>query len=175
MKLAIAGIREATKLLARESFDCAVSIADHKIEGVYCETTRPAGLEHVPNVRMLAFHDTDGERGPQRVHAEALCSFLTANLHRERWLIHCAAGVSRSTAAALVLLGMKLGYDNPRLATLLLYVRPQAYPNKQLIVLCEDVLGLATNSLSRHADSLNTSNLLVDSPAASLRDLALCP
>lgn len=55
-------------------------------------------------------------------------------------LIHCRAGVSRSTAVAMTILAA-LG-DDPQLAlTTMLQLRPIAVPNRHVIALADDMLG----------------------------------
>jgi predicted protein tyrosine phosphatase len=56
-------------------------------------------------------------------------------------LVHCWAGVSRSTATALIAHVMKT--DDPlRAATALRLAAPYAFPNRRIIALADEVLGL---------------------------------
>ncbi len=93
--------------------------------------------------------DKEVEEGaiPRKHHVERIMEF-GSNLREggHAILIHCHAGVSRSTAAALILLyrGMQAP-DEETAVRELLRLRPQALPNKFLI---------------QHADSIMNSNLL---------------
>lgn len=57
-----------------------------------------------------------------------------------RLLIHCEAGVSRSGAAALMLLAKELGVDAA--VDALAVIRPTAYPNKLLVRYADTLLRL---------------------------------
>lgn len=142
LELTIVGLAEARNIHAGHlNFDAVISIADD-------DTQRPAWLDPGRAVLRLTFCDVEmmSYRGsapaPSLAHAEELVAFIRKQLDAgaRRWLIHCAAGVSRSTAAGLVLLGMHYGYDNPSLGTRLLAVRRIATPNRLFVALCEDVL-----------------------------------
>ncbi len=63
-------------------------------------------------------------------------------------VVHCAAGVSRSGAAALALLVQELGDIDAAVAELR-RVRPQAYPNALLLTHADVLLGCGGHLLAR--------------------------
>ena len=105
-----------------------------------------------PHVQ-LHFHDVDrtaeasafGAVAPVKAHVAEILRFgagclETATVRRVHLLVHCHAGISRSTAAAFALTVQAIGAE--RAADALQFVltrRPEAYPNP-LIVLYADRL-----------------------------------
>jgi predicted protein tyrosine phosphatase len=112
---------------------------------------------------ILRFHDAV-EPGanvvlPQLGHVEAILAFGRALGHdaeardEGHLLIHCHAGVSRSTAAmAMLLAQLYPDEDEDRLFGRLLEIRPQAWPNSVMIGFADDLLsrgGRMTEALRR--------------------------
>lgn len=99
----------------------------------------------------LHFHD-EIEPGPglvlpQREHVQAILSFgqrsLSANSQRKEahLLVHCHAGVSRSTAAIAILLAQSdPALEEDPLFAQVLALRPQAWPNSLMIGLADELL-----------------------------------
>jgi predicted protein tyrosine phosphatase len=56
-------------------------------------------------------------------------------------LIHCHAGVSRSTAAAAILMAQNSRQSGDELFAQLLRLRPQAWPNSLMVRIGDDLLG----------------------------------
>ncbi len=94
----------------------------------------------------LTFHDiiapTEGFSGPQKSDAEKLVAFI------EKWdrgnplLIHCWAGISRSTASAYTALCMlRPRADEEELAQELRAASPSATPNRLIISYTDALLG----------------------------------
>ena len=131
--------------------------------GLHCE----AGVTHVlslldpgspepeafgifdPHRRLeLRFHDViDADPGcvpPERPDVEQLLSFGRdlANAKGAHLLVHCHAGVSRSTAAATLIL-VQARPDRPAEEALQTVVRrrPRAWPNLRILELGDDILG----------------------------------
>lgn len=95
----------------------------------------------------LWFHDIiadyPGYTAPQREHVAAVIAF-GATLVAEpvgHLLVHCHAGVSRSTAALAILLWQQSPGDEHRVFERLVEVRPQAWPNSRMIALADELLG----------------------------------
>ena len=75
-------------------------------------------------------------------HVAALLDFARAWDRREPLLIHCYAGVSRSTAAAYaVACALDPGRDEAELADDLRRASPSATPNPRLVALADAALG----------------------------------
>ncbi|OCO98394.1 MULTISPECIES: dual specificity protein phosphatase family protein [unclassified Ensifer] len=112
----------------------------------------------------LRFHDiiaaAPNQVMPRPDHVEAILRFGTDFLAREdkqassHVLVHCHMGVSRSTAAMLTLMA-QANPDEPgeSLFARLAAIRPQAWPNSQMIGFADEQLGRGsdlTTALRRH-------------------------
>jgi predicted protein tyrosine phosphatase len=95
----------------------------------------PAGFELCANGLRLEFHDDTGEIGPQRWHVEQVIDFGRGVEHEGgRLLVHCEAGISRSSAAALTVFATWLGVGKEQEAVNKIYAaQPYAWPNSQLV------------------------------------------
>lgn len=94
----------------------------------------------------LYFHDIiqamDGHTPPSAADAERLVSFIGSWDRADPMLIHCWAGISRSTAAAFTALCMfRPRADEEELALELRRASPSATPNRLIVTLADDVLG----------------------------------
>jgi predicted protein tyrosine phosphatase len=99
----------------------------------------------------LRFHDVieegvPGTLPPCREHVAALLAFgrdLMAEPPPEaHLLVHCHAGVSRSTASMALMLAQGLpGADPDRIFAEVLRIRPQAWPNLRILELGDALLG----------------------------------
>jgi len=86
----------------------------------------------------------DGHIHPAEEHIERLIAFVTDwGRTRERALvIHCYAGVSRSTAAATIAAcALAPGRSEHEVAQALRAASPTATPNRRLVALADDMLG----------------------------------
>lgn len=106
----------------------------------------PAGYELRSSRIRLDFHDvtedTDLEFGPRANHVKTVIEFAREIQHQDGvLLIHCAAGISRSTAAALTTFAVWLGPGQEDEAVARVYaVRPEAWPNSLFVELADDLL-----------------------------------
>ena len=125
-------------------FDAVISIespdATHD-SGRLRRFDRPGEPAH----QVLCFHDIDDPRHPappRRRHVRDGLVFARAHVER-RLLIHCYAGVSRSTALAYAILVDRHGHDGDeaRLLERLLEIRPQACPNRLVVRHADALLG----------------------------------
>ena len=120
--------------------------------------------EYGPHERLtLRFHDiiepTQGMMLPERQHVEDLLAFgqgLTATNGDplRHVLIHCHAGISRSTASMATLLAeARPDADEDWIFAHIREIRPQAWPNSRMIGMADDLLGRSgrlTAALKRH-------------------------
>ena len=82
-----------------------------------------------------------GEVRPEASHIEAVIGFLRTWDGEAPLLIHCLAGVSRSTAVALIAHVLQTG-DPRRSAASLREASPYAWPNRRIVALADSILGL---------------------------------
>jgi predicted protein tyrosine phosphatase len=93
----------------------------------------------------IQMHDINEPRpgfiAPEREHLESLLDFAQRWQQAGPLVIHCYAGISRSTAAALIVL-CRYNQGREREAAQLLRQRaPHAYPNQRMIALADDLMG----------------------------------
>lgn len=104
----------------------------------------PAGVEPVRHHRCPV-HDIvearPGEVLPEAGHIAELIGFLRTWDGEAPLLIHCHAGVSRSTAVALIAHVLQTG-DPQRSATALREASSYAWPNRRIVALADSLLRL---------------------------------
>jgi predicted protein tyrosine phosphatase len=105
----------------------------------------PAGVKKSRHLR-LAMNDItteiDGFTPPSRNHALELIAFIESWKLESPLLIHCWAGISRSTAAAFIsLCALHPEMDEYELALLLRERSPSATPNSLMVANADDILG----------------------------------
>jgi predicted protein tyrosine phosphatase len=105
----------------------------------------PRGVERDKHLRLY-FHDIvqhmEGHTPPRAADAERLIAFLDAWGREQPMLIHCWAGISRSTAAAFTALCLyRPSMDEEEIAWELREASPSATPNRLIVSLADDVLG----------------------------------
>ena len=93
----------------------------------------------------LRFHDAiEPDRDvllPQKADVEAILTFGRDAAEAGGLLIHCHAGISRSTAATLMILAQAHPHEGEdELAERLLQTRPQAWPNSRMITFADELL-----------------------------------
>jgi predicted protein tyrosine phosphatase len=112
----------------------------------------------------LFFHDIvqhlDGHTPPTAADAEKMLAFFQSWQREAPMLIHCWAGISRSTAAAFTALCMfRPQADEEELALELRRASPSATPNRLIVSLADDILGRqgrmvkAVEKIGRGADA----------------------
>jgi predicted protein tyrosine phosphatase len=103
----------------------------------------PIGYHNIPSKVRLLFGDTlDAESGATEGDVRTLME-IAQNLKsfKGKILIHCEAGVSRSTAAALILYACWLGAGREGEAMRrVLAQRPLAIPNRRMVELADCLL-----------------------------------
>ncbi len=107
---------------------------------------RPSGFEKIATRLRLEFHDvlqdTEADTAPCQQDVERLIRFAQHHEHTSRTvLVHCEAGISRSTAAALILFAVWLGAGAEEDAVARVFeVVPEARPNATLVRLADELL-----------------------------------
>lgn len=116
------------------------------------QTPVPRVLKRYTTLRhhwVLRFHDVahhlPGASAPEAGDVETLLSFGQEVAQDRggacRVLIHCHAGVSRSTAAALILLAQPHKGQETAALREVCRQRPGAHPNRRMVALADDCLG----------------------------------
>ena len=105
----------------------------------------PRGIASGRHLR-LSFHDIvqamDGHTPPCAADAEKLIDFIESWDRGSPMLIHCWAGISRSTAAAYTALCLlRPAADEEEIAWELRQASPSATPNRLIVSLADEVLG----------------------------------
>ena len=125
----------------------------------------PPGFELCANGIRLEFNDDTGEIGPQRWHVEQVIDFGRRVEHEGgRLLVHCEAGISRSSAAALTVFATWLGAAKEREAVEKTYAaQPHAWPNSQLVEHADELLrrgGALIAAVNRAIEALDVQELM---------------
>jgi predicted protein tyrosine phosphatase len=114
---------------------------------------------------LLRFFDIDvaEPEGPAAAHVEHIIAFvdklrIECGRLRPRLLVHCHAGISRSTASAYIALACDLGLDRADEAFRhLLQVTANPWPNRRLVSLADEALD-ANGKLLAPLDAYRTAN-----------------
>jgi predicted protein tyrosine phosphatase len=98
--------------------------------------------EHHLRLSMHDIADAAGEAAPDAAHVERLIEFGRGWDARAPMLVHCWAGISRSTAAAYTVLCDRAGPGAEHdIARTLRNRAPHAQPNRLIVRLADDALG----------------------------------
>jgi predicted protein tyrosine phosphatase len=104
----------------------------------------PAGYASVQRKLRLLFSDTvDDDDGPTEDDVRKIIAAAHELSNQQgRVLIHCQAGISRSSAAAVILYAILLGPGKEAEAVAkVIAQRPIAHPNRKMIELADRLLG----------------------------------
>jgi predicted protein tyrosine phosphatase len=132
------------------------------------EFPEPTCYEPGRNARtmmLLRFFDIDVAEpdGPAAAHVQHIIAFVDrlrteCGRSRPRLLVHCHAGISRSTASAYIALARELGLDRADEAFQhLLRVTANPWPNRRLVNLADEALA-ANGRLLAPLDAYRTAN-----------------
>ncbi len=104
----------------------------------------PASIEPRRHLRLAMNDISEPEPGlvpPEDSHVQELIDFVVGWNKQSPMLIHCWAGISRSTAAAFIALcALNPGIDETHIAQTLRAASPTATPNKRLVLLADGLL-----------------------------------
>jgi len=131
---------------------------------------RPAGIAAGRHLR-LSVDDVDapgpGMVAPAREHVEELVAFVERLDAEASVLLHCQAGISRSTAAALVAMVLEGAGHEHEAAAHLRRAAPHAVPNRRIVALADEVLGRGGRLLAAR-DAMEPPHLLLEAPLVEL-------
>lgn len=156
--IVVCSLREAQRQINAHQAQHVVSILGPDMQH---ETF--SGVDAGQHLR-LTFHDVaahvPGLSAPQSQDMNKLLSFLRAWNRKTPLVIHCWAGISRSTAAGYIATCLfRPREDEQALAEELREASPSATPNPMLVALADEALGRegrmrrAINSIGRGADA----------------------
>lgn len=139
MAIYISGLADMPKLVRQFNVQNLVSIvaAEH-------QPPTPPELHPTRHHRCTVDDIVESKPGltlPQNKHIERLIEFLDSWKSDTELLIHCMAGVSRSTAAGLIAYTLKTN-DPKGSAVALRDAAPYAWPNRRIVSLADSILGL---------------------------------
>jgi predicted protein tyrosine phosphatase len=92
-------------------------------------------------------------RPPAREDIEALLAFDRGHQPDDLLVIHCTAGISRSTAALAILLAQRAPGTESAIFAQVRAIRPRAWPNSLMVALADDILdarGRLVHELREH-------------------------
>lgn len=102
----------------------------------------PGGMKRLSLIFNDIVEPRDGLVMPQHIHVEQLLEFVKSWDRERPLLIHCYAGISRSTASAYIIaIALNHRLEETALATMLRQLSPSATPNIRLIELADQILG----------------------------------
>jgi len=133
----LARLHDTVKITGARHVVTLLGIEDH--------VPLPPGIDSGDYLR-LHMHDitepADGQVTPDLVHVERLLTFVRRWNRAAPMVIHCYAGISRSTAAAFTTVcALNPGRDETEIAQALRRVSPTAMPNARIVRLADQVLG----------------------------------
>ncbi len=136
MRLLVAPITAVEHLLVTETVDHVLTLASPDAE------VAPLGIDRT----VLRFNDIVEARpglvAPDRAMVDQILRLGLSLRSDETLLIHCHAGVSRSTAGAYVLAcAMRPPGEEAALAAILRQASPEATPNALMVALADQALG----------------------------------
>ncbi|MBV8298287.1 MAG: dual specificity protein phosphatase family protein [Candidatus Eremiobacteraeota bacterium] len=105
---------------------------------------------------VLRFEDVTNPAdslAPQRADVEQLVAFDADAREEDRLVVHCTAGISRSTAALAILLAARHPELNDEIFAAIREIRPTAWPNALLVAHGDEALrrgGSLRAALRRH-------------------------
>lgn len=127
--------------------DAPIGTASRVVSIISPRAAVPPELLHLrDNLLVLRFDDViDGTDNYQLVTEDdiaRLLAFDRNHSHDEMLLVHCTAGISRSSAAMVILLAQRRPGDEEAIFAEIREIRPKAWPNSRMIEFGDKLLGL---------------------------------
>lgn len=140
-ELKICGIHEAGNLIAREEWPTkAVSLLDPPRRDNWLQPSATHHIEYFDDIAVVMRADHNYTL-PSREAIARVLEFTKNITKQDKVLIHCHAGISRSTAMAIGVL-VQHGVDPERAIKYVEEIRPQLFPNSLVMQHIDDELGL---------------------------------
>jgi predicted protein tyrosine phosphatase len=144
-----------------ELVDAPLSAADRIVSILGPEADIPPELVRIhKSLLILRFDDVivpePGAVCPSEEHIRSLLAFDAGAAEDERLVVHCSAGISRSTAAIAILLAARhRGYED-EIFSWIRAIRQQAWPNSRMIAIGDALLdcgGALVAALRHHYEA----------------------
>jgi len=164
-----------TEILVCPWAEVDVHVEDHGVThvvsllGVEGIPSTPPGVE-ADNHLHIEVDDIAGRIGgyiaPDRDHVDLLLEFVRDWDRQSSMLVHCFAGISRSTAAALITMAVFNPGREFEAARLLRQRAPHAQPNRRMVALADAMLSLdgqliaAVEAIGPRDQSVNMGRLV---------------
>jgi predicted protein tyrosine phosphatase len=157
MKVYVSSRNQVAKVTSKTGATHVLSLLDHG--------KRPFLHPKTPlqNWRLWLFEDVidpSYDRAPKKEQVAEILEWAATLPSNAVLLVHCEAGISRSTAMALAILVQHHGLDQiDRCVDLLFGVRPESAPNPLIAKYADDILKCG-GRLEKAAEKLNSNKLL---------------
>lgn len=104
----------------------------------------------------------DGFVAPSHAHVEQALTFIRTWDRAAPMVIHCYAGISRSTASAfMAACALNPHRDESSIARQIREASPSAYPNRLIVTLADQVLG-RNGRMVRALDDMGPGNMTIE-------------
>jgi predicted protein tyrosine phosphatase len=126
----------------------------------------PTGVDPARHLRLLIHDITTSDNAsilPQSKHIQTLIDFIHGWKRNDPLLLHCVAGVSRSSAAALITLVTLAPGREGEAARALRSAGPHFSPNRLMIQLADDILGTGGRLLAA-CEAMGPADLNIERP-----------
>lgn len=129
------------------------------------QVVRPASIIETNHLRIQMDdinEPADGFVAPSHAHVEQALTFIRKWDRAAPMVIHCYAGISRSTASAfMAVCALNPHRDEFSIARQMRAASPTAYPNRLIVTLADQVLG-RNGRMVRALDSMGPGNMTIE-------------
>jgi predicted protein tyrosine phosphatase len=129
------------------------------------QVQRPASVLDVNHLRISMDdinEQIDGFVAPSSAHVEQALAFIRKWDRKAPLVIHCYAGISRSTASAfMAACALNPQRDENTIADQIRKASPSAYPNRLIVTLADQLLG-RQGRMIRALDRMGPGNMSVE-------------
>jgi len=153
-ELKITSLNQAVSL-SRKWATYTISLLDPGIGIEGYESIKIPVASHGQKLRRYYFndisYDTENMKMVTSEQIQDILEFTTSLVSSDKLLVHCHAGISRSTAVACGVL-CQHGLSPEEAIKHVLSVRKQAFPNKYILKLFDEILGLENQLVVAHRE-----------------------
>ncbi len=129
------------------------------------QVQRPASVAAANHLRIQMDDITetmDGFTAPSESHVEQVLGFVRNWDRKAPLVIHCYAGISRSTASAFAAIcALNPGRDEGSIARQIRALSPSAYPNRLIVTLADKALN-RSGRMVRALDEIGPGSMTID-------------